>query len=99
MSFAAKFPSKLLRLPPSLDYFSAFKIDLNYCIQLTVPFNLCAGQESPSSIATDLEDSWIMLEIGSLGHFETNAIRTLSGAFLLSKQEAKQILMKLSRPV
>ena len=53
-------------------------------------------------LATDLEDSgwsvsYFTLEIGSLGHFEPNATRTLSDAFLLSKQEAKQILMKLSR--
>ena len=38
-----------------------------------------------------------MLEIGSLGHFEPNATRALSDAFLLSKQEANQVLMKLSR--
>ena len=53
-------------------------------------------------LATNLEDSgwsvsYFMLEIGSLGHFESNATRTLSDGFLLSKQEAKKVLMKLSR--
>ena len=47
-------------------------------------------------LATDLEDSgwsvsYFTLEIGPLGHFEPNATRTLSDAFLLSKQEAKQV--------
>ena len=41
--------------------------------------------------------SYFTLEIGSLGHFEPNVTTTLSDAFLLSKQEAKQVLMKLSR--
>ena len=81
-------------------------------LELTVPFNLpeaLAAARSRKSLksnylqlATDLEDSgwsvsYFTLEIGSLGHFEPNATRTLSDAFFLSKQGAKQVLMNLSR--
>ena len=81
-------------------------------LELTVPFNspeaLAAARSRKSfksnylQLATDLEDSgwsvsYFTLEVGSLGNFEPNATRTLADAFLLSKQEAKQILMKLSR--
>ena len=38
---------------------------------------------------------YFTLEIGSLGNFELRPIRTLSDIFLLSKQEAKQVLTSL----
>ena len=81
-------------------------------LELTVPFNspeaLAAARSRKSlksnylQLVTDLEDSgwsasYFTLEIVSLGHFEPNAIRTLSDVFHLSKQEAKQVLMNLSR--
>ena len=51
---------------------------------------------------TDLEDrgfsvSYSTLVIGALGHFDSIAIRTLSDAFALYKQEAKQVMMNLAR--
>ena len=81
-------------------------------LELTVPFKspdaLAAAKSRKSlksnylQLATDLEDSgWSVShftqEIGSLGHFGPNATRSLSDAFLPSKHEAKQVLMKLSR--
>ena len=80
-------------------------------LELTVPFKspdaLAAAKSRKSlksnylQLATDLEDSgWSVShftqEIGSLGHFGPNATRSLSDAFLPSKQKAKQVLMKLS---
>ena len=53
-------------------------------------------------LMADLEESgWSVsystLEIGSLGHFDLKALRTLLDVFPLSKQEAKQVLTNLSR--
>ena len=80
--------------------------------ELTVPFNspeaLSAARSSLKSsylqLITDLEDrgwsvSYFTLEIGSLGHFDQAAIRTLSDAFHFSKNEAKQVLKSLSKIV
>ena len=65
-------------------------------LELTVPFNspeaLAAARSRKSlkshylQLATDLEDSrwsvsYFTLEIGSLGHFQPNATRTLSDAY------------------
>ena len=81
-------------------------------LELSVPFNspeaLAAARSKKSlksnylQLATDLEGSgwsvsYFTFEIGSFSHFEPYATTTLSDAFLLSKQDAKQILMKLSR--
>ena len=77
-------------------------------LELTVPFNspeaLAAAKSRKSlksnylQLAIDLDDSgwslsYFTLEIGSLDHSEPNTTRTLSDAFLLSKQEAKQVLL------
>ena len=80
--------------------------------ELTVPFNsleaLSAARSRKSlksrylQLVTDLEDkgwlvSYYTIEIGSLGHYDKSAIRTLLDAFPLSKNEAKQVLFSLSK--
>ena len=94
-------PDLVLILKPNITLF-----------ELTVPFNspeaLSAARPSLKSsylqLITDLEDrgwsvSYFTLEIGSLGHFDQAAIRTLSDAFHFSKNEAKQVLKSLSKIV
>ena len=81
-------------------------------LELTVPFNsleaLAAARSRKSlkssylQLKLDLENSgWSVsystLEIGSLGHYEPRAIKTLSDIFDLSKKEAKHTLCGLSR--